>query len=187
MKINARHIFLGIAIALTGCTLNLTQGDLDGIPLTNEKYSFFGKIPFIHGSDTLDLEENLLKAYTAAVKAEAFPRERCRGHATIQAQMQENNSKSAWNLGVIFIPFWPVLPVDETWTYNLQAKIYCDGVLVRNVEFKEQERVQATFYGRLRTDIANKASKEMHRKLVQRLEFELDDNKPADFNSLSDF
>lgn len=187
MRLSAKHFFAGLAIALTGCTLNLTQGDLEGVPLTDEKYSFFGNIPFIVGGDTLELEQNLLKAYTAAAKAEAFPRERCRGYATVQAQVQQNDSASAWNLGVVIIPFWPILPVDETWTYNLHARIYCDGTLVRDIEFKEQERVHATFYGRLRSDIANDASRQMHRKLVQRLEFELDDHKPADYNSLSDY
>jgi hypothetical protein len=55
------------------------------------------------------------------------------------------------------------------------------------VEFIEQQDVNAILYGRLRTDLVNKASDEMHRKLVQRLAFELNANRLTDLNSVSDY
>lgn len=180
-------IFTVVSLALlAGCSVNLTQGDLEGVPLTAEKYSFFQNIPFVFGNDTLELSQDLLRAYTAAASAEAFPRERCRGNAVIQATVQKNDENSAWVLGAIVIPFWPVLPVDETWTYKLTARIFCDGTLVKQAEFTEEGSVKATLYGMLRSDLLNEASREMHRKLVQRLAFELGD-RPADMNSASDY
>ena len=124
--------------------------------------------------------------HTAAASAEAVPRERCRGIAAIQAAIQQNSERSAWILGATVIPFWPALPVDETWTYNLSARIFCDGTLVKRVEFTEEARVKAFWYGMMRSDLLNSASSEMHRKLVQRLAFELE-NRQADLNSASDY
>ena len=177
---------LVLAAFLTGCSMKLTQGDLDGIPLTDEKYSFFGNIPFLYGKDSLELSQDLLRAYTKAASEMEYPREECRGEATIKANVVQNEPPSAWNIGVL-IPFWPILPVNESWTYKLTARVFCNGALVRHVEFIEQQEVKATFYGRLRTDIVNKASKEMHRKLVQRLAFELNSNRLTDLNSASDY
>jgi len=171
---------------LWGCSTNLTKGDLENVPLTTEKYSFFGNIPFIYGGDSLELDQDLLKAYTAAASAEAFPREHCRGDAAIQANVLQNEPASAWTLGAVIIPFWPIFPVNETITYQLDARIFCNGTLVKHVEFMEQERVHAVLYGRLRSDLLNKTSNEMHRKLVQRLAYELSD-RPADQNSVSDY
>lgn len=175
----------GIALTVSGCSVNLTRGNLDNVPKTTEKFSFFGSIPLVLGDQSVELSQDLLKAYTAAASAEAFPRERCRGNAAVQASVQRNDSGSAWYLGAM-IPFWPVMPVDETWTYKLTARIFCDGTLVKHVEFTEQEQVKATLYGRLRSDLVNSASDEMHRKLVQRLAYELSD-RPADQNSVSDY
>lgn len=183
-----RHLFLGTtAIVIAGCSMQLTQSDLENIPQTTERYSFFGNIPFIFGGDTLELDHSLLRAYTAAASAEAFPRERCRGDATIQAFIQQNKTGSAWSLGAILIPVWPILPVDETWTYTLTARIFCDGALVSHIEFQEEDVVKAILWGRLRADLATKASRQMHRKLVQRLAFELENNRPTDLNIASDF
>lgn len=179
--------FMAALASLTGCaSTNLTRADLENVPLTSEKYSFFGNIPFVYGGDSLELDQNLLRAYTAAASAEAFPRERCRGDAVIQAKVQQNEPASAWTLGAVIIPFWPILPVNETLTYKLDAHIFCDGSLAKHVEFTEQERVHAILYGRLRSDLLNRTSNEMHRKLVQRLSYELSD-RPADQNSLSDY
>ncbi|WP_254794312.1 MULTISPECIES: hypothetical protein [unclassified Fibrobacter] len=166
--------------------MKLTQGDLEGIPLTEEKFSFFGNIPFLYGNDSLELSQDLLRAYTKAVSETDFPRESCRGEATIKATVKQNKPNSAWNLGVL-IPLWPILPVDESWTYALSARIFCNGTLVRHVEFIEQQDINAILYGRLRTDLVNKASQEMHRKLVQRLTFELNANRLTDLNSASDY
>ena len=171
---------------LSGCSMKLTQGDLEGIPLTDEKFSFFGNIPFLYGNDSLELSQDLLRAYTKAVSETDFPRESCRGEATIKATVQQNETTSAWYLGVL-IPLWPILPVNESWTYALSARVFCNGTLVRHVEFIEQQDINAILYGRLRTDLVNKASNEMHRKLVQRLTFELNSNRLTDLNSASDW
>ena len=184
--VNFLSFSFGFALFLSGCSMKLTQGDLEGIPLTEENYSFFGNIPFIYGGDTLELSQDLLKAYTKAASEQEFPRETCRGEANIKAIVKQNKPPSAWNIGIL-IPFWRILPVNESWTYALSARIFCNGTLVRHVEFFEQQDVITTFYGWFRTDIANKASKEMHRKLVQRLIFELNANRPTDLNSASDY
>ena len=178
--------FIAFALFLSGCSMKLTQGDLEGIPLTDENYSFFGNIPFIYGGDTLELSQDLLKAYTKAASETKFPRESCRGEASIKATVQQNEPNSAWSLGIL-IPLWPILPVNETWTYALSARVFCNGTLVHHVEFIEQQDVMAILYGWFRTDIVNKSSKEMHRKLVQRLAFELNTNRQADMNSVSDW
>lgn len=179
----ASLVFMGI---FTGCSMNLTQGDLEGIPLTDEKYSFFGNIAFIYGNETQELSQDLLRAYTKTASEKDFPRETCRGDATIKATVKQNQPPSAWILGTL-IPFWPILPVDESWTYTLSARIFCNGTLVRHVEFIEQQDINATLYGMLRTDLVNNASREMHRKLIQRLSFELNANRQTDMNSVSDW
>ena len=188
MRFNIYFFYFALALAsvLSGCSMKLTQGDLEGIPLTDENYSFFGNIPFIYAGDSLELSQDLLKAYTKAASEQDFPREACRGEATIKATVQQNEPHSAWNLAVL-IPFWPILPVNESWTYKLSARIFCNGTLVRHVEFIEQQDVKVTFYGWFRTDVVNKTSKEMHRKLVQRLTFELNANRQTDMNSISDY
>ena len=170
----------------SGCSMNLTQGNLDGLPLTDEKYSFFGNIAFIYANETLELSQDLLRAYTNAASATDFPRESCRGDASIKATVKQNEPPSAWNLGAL-IPFWPILPVNESWTYAFSGRIFCNGTLVRHVEFIEQQDIKAIFYGRLRTDLVNKASETMHRKLVERLTFELNTNRLTDLNSASDY
>jgi hypothetical protein len=175
-----------LATILSGCSMNLTQGDLENVPLTDEKYSFFGNIPFLYGGDTLELSQDLLRAYTKSASDTEFPRGICRGEATIRASVKQNEPPSAWNIGVL-IPLWPILPVDESWTYSLSARIFCNGTLVRHVEFIEQQDVKAILYGRMRADLVNKASNEMHRKLVQRLAFELNSNRLTDLNSASDY
>lgn len=175
--------FFSLLILFTGCSVNLQQGNLEGIPLTQEKFSFFGNIPFVYGGDTLELSQDLLRAYTAAVSPETYPRNVCRGNAEITASVRQESPKSSWTLGAAIIPFWPILPVDETLDFSLKARIFCNGTLVRHVEFSEQERIQATFYGRMRSDIINSAASEMHRKLVQRLRFELGNERQADLNS----
>lgn len=186
-KINYFFGLLGVFLLLAGCSVNLQQGDLDKVPLTTEKYSFFGNIAFVYGGDTLELSQDLLRAYTAAAPAESYPRESCRGNAEIVADVRQESPKSAWTLGAVIIPFWPILPVDETLSYSLKARIYCNGTLVKHVELREQERFAATFYGRMRSDLINGVSREMHRKLVQRLAFELQDNRKADLNSVLSF
>lgn len=189
MRFIRNILLLTAAVAVpffAGCSVDLTHSDLEGVPLTTEKFSFFGSIPVVVNGDSVEMSQDLLRAYTAAADAEAFPREHCRGVAAVQAQVQQNAPASAWGLGATIIPFWPALPVDETWTYTLSARIFCDGTLVKRVEFTEESRVQAFWYGMLRSDLLNAASSEMHKKLVQRLSFELR-NRQADLNSASDY
>ena len=189
MQLLRNILLLAAAIAglfLAGCSVDLTQANLEGVSLTTEKFSLFGSIPVIVNGDSLEMSQDLMRAYTAAADAEAFPREHCRGVAAVQAQVQQNTPASAWGLGATIIPFWPALPVDETWTYTLSARIFCDGTLVKRVEFTEEARVQAFWFGMMRSDLLNEASNEMHKKLVQRLSFELR-NRQADLNSASDY
>ncbi len=117
-----------LAPILAGCSMKLTQGDLEGVPQTEESFSFFGNIPFIYGSDSLELSQDLLRAYTKAASETEFPRETCRGEAIIKANVVQNEPPSAWNLGVL-IPFWPLLPVNESWTYTLSARVFCNAWL----------------------------------------------------------
>ena len=77
--------------------------------------------------------------------------------------------------------------MDETWTYTLKLQILCDGVLVKRVEYKEEETIRAGLYGKLRSDLLNNASKDMHRKLIRRLAFELNYQLNADMGSRSDY
>ena len=157
------------------------------MPLTDEKYSFFGNIPMVYNGDTLQLSENLLRAYTAAASPTIYPRKHCRGVATINAKVTQNSEGSALALGAVIIPFWPLVPVNEIWTYQLNASIYCDGTLLKHIEFTEENQVRSDFYGPFRSDILNKASREMHRKLVQRLSYELGSDRPVDQNAVSDY
>lgn len=99
---------------LSGCSVNLQQGNLENIPLTQEKFSFFGNIPFVYGGDSLELSQDLLRAYTAAATPEDYPRNSCRGNAEIIASVKQESAPSSWTLGAVIIPFWPILPVDET-------------------------------------------------------------------------
>lgn len=182
-----RILPLGLIFLTAGCSVNLTRGNLEGVPLTTEKYSFFGNIPMVLGGDTLQLSQNLLRAYTAAAKPENYSREHCRGTATINASVKQNSNGSALALGAAIIPLWPLMPINETWTYQLTARVYCDGTLVKHIEFTEEDQVRALLYGKFRSDLLNKASEEMHRKLVQRLSYELGMDRPVDQNSASDF
>lgn len=169
---------------LSGCSVNLQQGNLENIPLTQEKFSFFGNIPFVYGGDSLELSQDLLRAYTAAATPEDYPGNSCRGNAEIIASVKQESAPSSWTLGAVIIPFWPILPVDETLSFTLRARIFCNGTLVKHVEFSEQEQIKATVYGRMRSDLINNAAKEMHRKLIQRLRFELQGSRQADLNSV---
>lgn len=175
---------LALPMVFIGCSVNLLQGDLENVPLTEEKYSFFGKMPLIYGGDSLEISQDLLKAYTAAASPETYPRNSCRGSASIVAEVTQESPRSSWTLGAVIVPFWPILPVDETLNFALTARIFCNGELVRRIEFSEEERIQATVYGRLRSDLINKAAQRMHRKLVERLRFELEESRQTDMNAV---
>ncbi len=163
-----------------GTAASATETRPDSVPL-------FNNIPLTIGSDTLWLSKGLLNEYNRAAPLDIYPRERCNGTANIQAQVTQNAEPDPLSLPLLIIPFWPVTPVDETWTYTLKLQILCDGVLVKRVEYKEEETIRAGLYGKLRSDLLNNASKDMHRKLIRRLAFELNYQLNADMGSRSDY
>ena len=181
------------ALLASACSVNLVQGDAvrettaNQAKVQNDPSVLFSHIPLILGNDTLWLAQDLLDAYENAVPQEIYPSSKCTGSANIQAQVAQNAEASPWSIPLFVIPFWPVMPVDETWTYTLRLQIHCDGTLVKQVEYKEEETLRAELYGKLRSDLLNSASKDMHRKLVQRLAFELDYRYNADMGTRSDY
>ena len=184
-----RVLFLwNLAILASACSVNLVQGD-NAIKekSSSEQKSLFNKISLTLGNDTLWLAQGLLDEYNQAIPQEVYPSDRCTGSANIQAQVAQNAEASPWSIPLFVIPFWPVMPVDETWTYTLQVQILCDGVVAKQAEYREEETIRAEFYGKLRSDLLNNASRDMHRKLVQRFAFELNYNYNADMGVRSDY
>ena len=184
-----RVLFLwNLAILASACSVNLVQGD-NAIKekSSSEQKSLFNKISLTLGTDTLWLAQGLLDEYNQAIPQEVYPSDRCTGSANIQAQVAQNAEASPWSIPLFVIPFWPVMPVDETWTYTLQVQILCDGVVAKQAEYREEETIRAEFYGKLRSDLLNNASRDMHRKLVQRFAFELNYNYNADMGVRSDY
>ena len=181
------------ALLASACSVNLVQGDkiLDTAAVNDElnpsPAPLFNGIPLTLGSDTLWLSQSLLDEYNLAAPQDVYPRDKCVGLANIQAQVAQNAQASSWSTPLFVFPFWPVMPVDETWTYLLKVQIRCEGVLVKQAEYKEEETIRAEFYGKLRSDLLNAASRDMHRKLVQRLAFELDYRYNADMGTRSDY
>ena len=177
-----------LAILASACSVNLVQGD-NAIKekSSSEQKSLFNKISLTLGNDTLWLAQGLLDEYNQAIPQEVYPSDRCTGSANIQAQVAQNAEASHWSIPLFVIPFWPVMPVDETWTYTLQVQILCDGVVAKQAEYREEETIRAEFYGKLRSDLLNKASRDMHQKLVQRFAFELNYNYNADMGVRSDY
>ena len=178
---------------MSACSVNLVQGDAIRETTANQTKMLddssvpFSHIPLILGNDTLRLAQDLLSAYNQAIPQEIYPSNRCTGSAKIQAQVVQNAEASPWSIPLFIIPFWPIMPVDETWTYTLRVQIFCDGVLTKQAEYKEEETIRAEFYGKLRSDLLNTASRDMHRKLVQRLAFELNYSYNADMGIRSDY
>jgi hypothetical protein len=181
------------ALWVSACSVNLVQGDQGDKSLNVPNHTqadsapFFDRIPLILGNDTLWLSEGLRQEYNRAANQDVYPREKCNGSASIRAQVVQNAEATPWSIPLFVIPFWPIMPVDETWTYTLNVQIHCDGVLVKQAEYKEEETVKADLYGKLRSDLLNNASKDMHRKLVQRLAFELNYPYNADMGVRSDY
>ena len=186
-------LLCGPALFISACSVNLVQGDAvrettaNQAKVQNDPSVLFSHIPLILGNDTLWLAQGLLDEYNQAIPQEVYPSSKCAGSANIQAQVAQNAEASPWSIPLFVIPFWPVMPVDETWTYTLQVQILCDGVLAKQAEYKEEETIRAEFYGKLRSDLLNKASRDMHRKLVQRLAFELNYSYNADMGIRSDY
>ena len=168
----------------TGCSTSLTKYDLQEFPKT---IPFFEPITISYAGQTQTLDTNLQRAYSFAVDTSSYPMESCRGVAHIDASVTPDGESSSWNIGAAFIPFWPMLPVSETWHYRMEARIFCHGTLTFKVEFEESEHVKAFWYGRMRADIVNEASQEMHRKLLERLKFETRLGRNTDLNLAQDF
>ena len=176
--------FLTCVLLLAGCTTSLTKYDLQEYPKT---VPFFEPISLTYGEKTVYLDTNLQRAYTFAVDTLSYPMESCRGVAHIDASVTPDKPESSWNIGAAFIPFWPALPVSETWHYHMEARIYCHGTLTFKAEFDESEDVKAFWYGRMRAGLVNDASQEMHRKLLERLKFETHLSRNTDLNFARDY
>lgn len=178
-----RALWAAIFVAgLSGCSVNLLHGNSGSTISTESADSFFEKITLYYGGKTQVASKELLQEYSNAATQTSYAREGCRGNASIFAQVKQDSPPSAWTLGAVVIPFWPILPVDETLSFTFRTNIYCNNTLVKQIEFFEQEKIKATVYGRLRSGIINSAAKEMHKKLVQRIHYELTDRQ-ADLNS----
>ena len=184
-KSSAFVAFAGILAAFfAGCSTSLTKYDLQEYPKT---IPFFEPISISYAGTTAYLDTNLQRAYSLAVDTASYPMESCRGVAHIDASVTPDNEPSSWNIGATIIPFWPILPVSETWHYRMEARIFCHGSLTFKVEFEESEHVKAFWYGRMRSDLVNNASQEMHRKLLERLKFETRLVRNTDLNLAQDF
>lgn len=165
---------------LTSCSTNLTHlGDID----YPKMIPFFEPISITYNGSQKLLEPQLQRAYTDAVDTTAYPMESCRGNIDIAATVFQDSEKSSWYVPAAIIPFWPAMPIDETWNYHTTVRIYCNGTLTYKAEFDESEKVKAFWYGKLRSDLVNKASEAMHKRLLERLRYELKQNRNTDLNS----
>ena len=185
MKMHLNILMLASTVTvLAGCSVNLAKYDLQEFPRT---IPFFEPITLEFGGKTIYLDTTLQRAYTAAVDPVSYPMESCRGVAHIRAEVSQDEEPSAWGVGATIIPFWPMLPVSETWHYHMDARIFCNGSLTFKAELDESEHVKAFWYGKMRADLVNDASQEMHRKLMERLKFETHLGRTADLNAVQDF
>lgn len=187
MKIRANiasFVLLVAGVLFTSCSMSLTKYDIEEYPRT---IPFFEPITISHGGKTFFLDTNLQRAYSFAVDTTSYPKETCRGVAHIEASSIQDGEPSSWNVGAAFIPFWPALPVNETWSYRMDVHIFCNGALTFKATFDESEHVSAFWYGHMRADLVNDASQEMHRKLLGRLRFETGLARSTDQNSAQDF
>ena len=169
---------------LASCSVSLTKYDLQEYPKTA---TFFEPIELTFGDRTSYLDSNLQNAYSAAIDTTFYPMGNCRGTAHISAKVLPDNETSDWGIGAAFIPLWPALPVSESWHYHMDVHILCNGALAFSAEFEESEHVEAFWFGRMRADLINDASQEMHRKLIERLKFETQMGRYTDLNSAQDF
>lgn len=188
LRVSKSALFLATfgltALIFAGCSMSLTQYGLEEYPRT---IPFFEPITLSYGGETLYLDTNLQRAYSLAIDTASYPMESCRGVAHIEASSLADNPPSSWNVGAAFIPFWPALPVEETWNYHMDVRIFCNGTLTFRASLDESEHVKAFWYGRMRADLINDASEEMHRKLIERLRFETRLSRTTDLNSAQDF
>lgn len=177
-------IFCLGGLVLSGCSVNLARYDLQEYPKT---VPFFEPISLKINGESVTLERNLQRAYTAVIDTVSYPMASCRGVAHIEATVTPDSEPSSWGIGAAFIPFWPALPVSETWNYHMDVRIFCNGALAFKAEFEESEHVEAFWFGKMRSDLVNDASQEMHRKLLERLKFETRLGRFTDLNAAQDF
>ena len=171
-------------ILVAGCSMSLTKYDLQEFPKT---IPFFEPITITYAGSTVPLDTNLQRAYTRVIDTLSYPMKSCRGVAHIDASVTQDKPQSSWNVGATIVPFWPITPVSDTWTYKMEARIFCNGTLTFKAELEENEHVEAFWFGKLRADLVNDASQEMHRKLMERLKFETSLGRNTDLNSAQDF
>ncbi len=169
---------------LAGCSVNLVKYESHDFPKSSP---FFESFPLTYGDNTEALDSNLQNAYSAAVDSSFYSRKTCHGSGHITATVSPDRRPGEWGIGAAFIPFWPALPVSETWHYHMDVQIFCNGTLTFKAEFEESEHVEAFWYGKMRADLVNSASLEMHRKLIERLRFETMLQRSTDLNAARDF
>lgn len=100
----------------------------------------------------------------------------------------QSTKESPWYIGMaLMIPFWPAMPSHTKFDYTLNAQLYCQNTLHKQIQLQESEEVNLFFYGAIRTGPLKEASNMIHRKLAARLESALQDNKPADSSIFTDF
>lgn len=184
-KMKKVWLFLASSMMLlveTSCSIDLTR--LSGLDQP-KTIPFFEPITINYGGESILLDVQLQRAYTAAVDTSIYPMETCRGNINIDATVQQNSEEtgSVWATPLILIPIWPVMPVDETLKYHMTTHIFCNGSLTFKAEFEESELVRATLYGMLRSDLVNKASEAMHQRLLNRLKYELQLKRNSDLNA----
>lgn len=174
---------------LDSCSVNLSQAGGASLMGDRPEHPFYNEIVLHFDGKDQPLSAELQKAYSSAISESAFPSDRCHGTANILATVAPSDTAegSAWYVGAAFVPLWPMLPVNEDWTFTFTTQIFCDGTLVQSLEFIESEHVEAFWYGALRSDLVNDAAAEMHRKLIERLAFEFHEQRQTDLNSASDY
>lgn len=175
------------ALVLCGCSINLAKPS--GIENSNSTQgpSFFTDFSILFNGNKILPSQELEQEYNSAIDLAKYPKEQCSGKIQIDVAIQQGQESSPWAIPLAFIPIWPLQPVDETWSYFFSSEFICNKTIVKKINFTESQKIRATFYGKLRSDLVNEASREMHSKLIHRLAFELQENRPADLNSAQDF
>lgn len=176
------------ALLLQACSIDLTTFNKADMEFSDTK-PIFKEINLYYAGQKQALPNEALQAYSSVFDTLTYPASKCYATADIIATVDKATQKkgSAWYIGAIIIPFWPIQPVNEDWTYNLTATVYCEETIIHNFEFTESTHIQAFWFGSLRSDLVNQASQEMHRKFIERLKFETSDTRQADLNSASDY
>lgn len=179
-------LLTAVFLLFSGCSINLTTiGNEKGV--STSEAPFFSNMTLFHNGKALALSKSLQNEYSKAINVNAYPSSSCYGTANIQTSVKgaDKVPGDAWYIATAFIPIFPIKPVNEDWTYRFSAKIYCENMLVHQYEFIESEHVEAFWFGALRSDLVNEASATMHKKLIERLKFEMNEKRQTDFNAIS--